>query len=388
MKVLKICIGTWENASRDSRELSVCRDLGAEIVVLAKGNADDRGREDEVNGYKVMRYTTRPYKKLPVGINRIISIFQWAKYAATLKADVITGHDIGGWTIGWLSKFYSKKKKPVLVYDSHEFELGRNSKRSKIQLGMIKFWEKKCIKKSAFTIVVNDSIADEIVKIYKLKERPVVVRNIPNRWTVDESVCAEKRKELLEMFPEKDDAFLIMYHGAVVPGRDVERVIELVSINPEVKAVILGNCSDEYKKKLTDLVDSFGVNDRVAFHKAVPLVELWKYVGAVNVGMILARATCKNHLYSLPNKLFENIQAGTPVVCPNYPAFKSIVEKYKNGLMCDPEDMNSINECVDKLRTDNKLYNELKDNALKAKEELNWEKERNLLISAYSDLLK
>ena len=104
--------------------------------------------------------------------------------------------------------------------------------------------------------------------------------------------------------------------------------------------------------------------------------------------MILARATCKNHLYSLPNKLFENIQAGTPVVCPNYPAFKSIVEKYKNGLMCDPEDMNSINECVDKLRTDNKLYNELKDNALKAKEELNWEKERNLLISAYSDLLK
>lgn len=200
MKVLKICIGTWENASRDQRELGVCRELGADVLVLAKGDANDRGREDIINGFPVRRYTTRPYKYFPVSINRIVSIFQWAKYASTLDANIISGHDIGGWTIGWLSRFYNRKNKPKLVYDSHEFELGRNAKRSKLQISLIKFWERKVIKDSVFTIVVNDSIADELVKIYNLKERPVVVRNIPNRWDIDQSVCKATRQELLKTF--------------------------------------------------------------------------------------------------------------------------------------------------------------------------------------------
>lgn len=200
MKILKICTSTWENASRDQRELSVCRELGAETIILAKGNAKDRGRADTVNGFHVLRYTTRPYTHIPVPVNRLLSIFKWAKYASTLQADIISGHDIGGWTIGWLSQFYNRKKTPVFVYDSHEFELGRNAKRNKLQIAAIKFWERKVIRDSAFTIVVNDSIADELVKIYGLKERPVVVRNIPNKWMIDPDVCKETRKELEKMF--------------------------------------------------------------------------------------------------------------------------------------------------------------------------------------------
>ena len=199
MRVLKICTGTWENASRDQRELGVCRELGADIIVLAKGNIDDRGRKETVNGFSVVRYTTRPCKKLPISINRIFSILYWAKYASTLGADVITGHDISGWTIGWLSKFFNRKNKPIFVYDSHEFELGRNAKRNWIQLALIKMWEKKVINDSAFSIVVNDSIADELVRIYKLNKRPVVIRNIPNKWDVDLKVCEETRRELEKM---------------------------------------------------------------------------------------------------------------------------------------------------------------------------------------------
>ena len=138
MKVLKIALSEWKNASRDARELKVCMELGAEVVVLAKGNAQDRGREDLVNGFRVLRYTTRPYPTIPVVLNRIISVFMWAKYAATLDADVISGHDIDGWTVGWLSKLFNRRKKPVMVYDSHEFELGRNKDRSRIKINFIK----------------------------------------------------------------------------------------------------------------------------------------------------------------------------------------------------------------------------------------------------------
>jgi hypothetical protein len=53
---------------------------------------------------------------------------------------------------------------------------------------MIKFWEGKLIKKSVFTIVVSDGIADELQKIYKMDNRPVVIRSIPNKWSIDRSV--------------------------------------------------------------------------------------------------------------------------------------------------------------------------------------------------------
>ena len=65
---------------------------------------------------------------------------------------------------------------------------------------MIAWLEKFLMNKCVFSIMVNDSIADEVQRIYKLKERPLVIRSVPNYWNIDPDVCKEKRKELLSMF--------------------------------------------------------------------------------------------------------------------------------------------------------------------------------------------
>lgn len=196
--VLKIALSEWKNASRDKRELSVARELGMEVLVLAKG--DKSGAIEEVEGFPVCRMSTRPFGKcVPIEINRIVSIFTWAYQARKISPQIISGHDIGGLTIGWLSGLFLKKsKRPKLVYDSHEFEAGRSAKRSKFQTKLIIWWERFMIRRSAFMIVVNESIADEVVKLHRLKERPVVVRNIPHKWEVDREVCTEVRKRMLE----------------------------------------------------------------------------------------------------------------------------------------------------------------------------------------------
>ena len=199
--LVKICINKWENASRDKKELAVCRDLGADIKVVAKGNSDDSGRVEMVEGYEVHRISTRPVKWLPSSLNRIISILTWAKYVRDMHADIISGHDITGLTIAWFSNILlPKNKKAKLVYDSHEFEIGINIKRNRFQIFMIALWERYLIGKSEFMIVVNDSIADEVVKIHKLKKRPIVVRNIPSNWTIDEEECKKVREQFLADF--------------------------------------------------------------------------------------------------------------------------------------------------------------------------------------------
>lgn len=199
--VVKVCISEWSNASRDKRELSVCRELGADVKVVAKGNPQDKGRLDNVAGFDVYRLSARPIRVFPVVCNRIVSIFTWAKYVYGMNADIISGHDITGLTIAWLSNFFkTKSQKAKLIYDSHEFEIGRNVQRNIFQIWVITAWERFLIGKSEFMIVVNDSIADEVVKLHKLKKRPVVVRNIPPHWNVDEEECRIVREQFLADF--------------------------------------------------------------------------------------------------------------------------------------------------------------------------------------------
>lgn len=381
MKVLKICIGTWANASRDQRELSVCRELGFDVLVLAKGNAEDRGRQEQVNGFSVLRYTTRPYANLPVPINRLISIFQWAKFASTLEADVITGHDIGGWTIGWLSKFFNRKRKPILVYDSHEFELGRNARRSKLQISLIKLWERKVINDSAFTIVVNDSIADELVKIYDLKERPVVVRNIPNRWDIDVKICQETRRELLNLFGEGK---IILYHGAICEYRGIEQTIAAIKGMPAVNLLLVGDYQSEaYKKHLEKII--MPVKDKVIVKPSVPHRELWKYIGAADICIAPIIPTYKSYYYALPNKLFEAIQAKTCLLVSDLPEMSRIVKKYKIGEVMNPMDSEDVCSKIRSLLERGKDY--YLNNLESAANELVWDKEKEILLKAYENVL-
>jgi glycosyltransferase involved in cell wall biosynthesis len=383
MRVLKICIGTWQNASRDQRELGVCRELGADISVLAKGDVGDRGRKEQVNGFPVLRYTTRPYSKLPVSVNRVISVFQWAKYVSTLGVDVISGHDIGGWTIGWLSKFYNRKNNPLLIYDSHEFELGRNSKRNILQLVFIKFWEKKVIKKSAFTIVVNNSIADELVRIYKLKDRPVVVRNIPSRWEIDETVCKETRQELFNMFGRGQH--ILIYHGAICENRGIEQILAAIKGLPEINLLIVGNYQSEvYKKRIEELIKS--ISKQVIVKPAVPHSELWKYIGAADLCVAPIIPTHKSYYFALPNKLFEAIQARTPLLVSDLPEMSRIVNKYRVGETMNPQDVDDVRENVKSLLSKGKDY--YRHNLEHAAAELVWDKEKQILSSAYGELKK
>ena len=378
MRVLKVCIGTWANASRDQRELGVCRELGAETIVLAKGNAEDKGREESVNGFKVLRYTTRPYKHIPVPINRVISIFQWAKYASTLNADIISGHDIGGWTIGWLSTLYNRKNKPVLVYDSHEFELGRNAKRSKLQTEAIKKKEKKVINSSAFTIVVNDSIADELVRIYKLKERPVVVRNIPSKWNIDPSVCKAKRKELLNIF---GDGYILIYHGAICSNRGIEQLLRAVRDLQGIKLLLVGNPESEaYLQSLKEHY-LFDMIDKVIVEKAVPHEELWQYIGAADLCVAPIIPKCRSYYYALPNKFFEAIQAGTPLLVSDLPEMRRLIEQYRIGETVNSEDIYELSEKILLMKNNGRVF--YSKGLHEAQTELTWEREKGKLEHAY-----
>ncbi len=382
--VLKICGGTWDNASRDKRELSVYRELGERVLVLAKGEEGDAGRMIDIDGFPVLCCSTRPLgERFPASLNRAASLFTWAHAARRLAPDVISGHDILGLTIGWMSGAF-RRKKPKLIYDSHEFELGRVADRGSLRLLCVKYLERYLMKKSCFSIVVNDSIADEDQRIHRLRQRPVVVRSTPGRWEVREEVCRETRARILERFPGEVRQ-LMMFHGCLGRGNGIEGLLPLLARHAGLGLVLLGKQTDgELVDELVRSAEQLGVSERLLFLPAVDLEELWKYVGAADVEMMLIEPIVKSYYYALPNKLFEAIQAETPVIASDLPEMKRIVEQYRVGLCCAPGDVESSDACLEKLLTDKAFYQQCKNNLRAAKETLCWEKEKQVLLDAYA----
>lgn len=392
-KILKICTNTWASPSRDKRELTVCRNLGMEALVMAKGAPGDSFRQDEVDGFPVYRFSTRPlgtarWLNVP---NRVLSLLIWGRKARKFQADIITGRNLPGLFIGYLSNL-GNPHKAKLVYDSHEFELGREKNRKPLKAWFVKLLEGFLIKRCDLTVIVNGAMADELQKIYHLKERPVVARNVPPYWELDADRTARVRADFLERLGLPEDAFLVMYHGWLMPGRGIENLLRAVAQTPGIGAVVLGNPQEaSYLESLHALCGELGVADRVLFHPAVPVEELRNYVGAAGAATSIGVGTYMNQQFSLPNKFFESIQSLTPLIITDFPVMGSILREYGIGALVDPKAPDApaaLAEAIRHMRDDRAFYAACKENLKRAKEELCWEREQAALREAYRRIME
>ena len=81
-------------------------------------------------------------------------------------------------------------------------------------------------------------------------------------------------------------------------------------------------------RRLWRLAEQLGLGPRVHFRAPVPLAELLSYSAQADVGVTLLEDTCENHRLALPNKAFEYIAAGLPVVASELPELRRLVDSY------------------------------------------------------------
>lgn len=386
-RLLKICCSEWKNESRDKRELSLCKELGMDVVVLAKKQLYSKNHEI-VAGFNVVRLSTRPFGNiLPNFLNRFISLIKWANYARRFNADIISGHDIEGLAIAYLSNVF-KKNKAKLVYDSHEFELGNQRNTGKnFRSFIMKLLEGFLMRKCSFSIMVSDGIAQEVKKIHNFNGKIVVVRNIPEKWILNQKEINNKRNEICNKIGIDTNAFLIMYHGAFFPYRGIENMLKAMQQIKGIGCILLGDGDKKYIEQISLLCNKLSITERVLICKSVDISELYLYVSAVNVSLIIVEPVTKSFYYSLPNKLFENIQSLTPLIVSNFSEMKKLVNNYNIGLTVDPMNINEIVNAIQILMNDIDFYEKIKKNLILAKEELCWENEKNILLEAYRELL-
>lgn len=289
---------------------------------------------------------------------------------AFMRADAITANDLDTLPASFIA---SKIKQCRIVYDTHEYftEMEELQGRKTVQ----KTWrwiERRFFKRLKHIYTVNQSIADVYEKLYAKKL--VVVRNLPLRQNV---VAAAP------VFPEKK---ILLCQGAGLHGnRGLEELLLSLNYLPEEFTVTFagsGLAIDQLKR----LSEDQHLEHRVVFTGLLPMQELAEVTRTAFLGFSLDKPNSLNQLYSLPNKLFDYLAAGKPVIVSDLPEVKKIVVDYKAGSVVSEITPAAIAEAVMQLAKNKEQYLFFSANAVTAAKELCWENERVKLIKLYTDV--
>jgi len=126
---------------------------------------------------------------------------------------------------------------------------------------------------------------------------------------------------------------------------------------------------------------------RVKFHEEVSLKELPRYTASADLGVVPLLNVSLNNYYGLPNKLFEYMHAGLPIVASDFPEIKKIVVGEGIGICFNPEDPKDIAVSINKVLGNDKLREKMSGKVLNlARTKYNWEIEEKKLLNIYKEL--
>ena len=289
------------------------------------------------------------------------------------KAEVIHAQDLYSLPVAYVA---ARVHGAALIYDSHEYYLGMDSLIGRrFERAVWALVERAFIRKTDRVITVGDAIADILRARYNIR-RPVVVRNCPGFRR------SERSDKLREWLGIPKAVGIVLYQGVMDAGRGLLTILESVKRVEGCCLVMLGDghILDELKEHARRL----GLSDRTFFPGSVPLRELMRYTASADVGIHLIENTCPNHYYCLPNKLFEYMMAGLPVIISDFPEIGEVVRDARAGLLVDPTNPAEIADAIRKLLSDEKLRRNFSEHGLKAAEEqYNWERESSKLERVY-----
>ncbi|MDD4170407.1 MAG: glycosyltransferase, partial [Desulfotomaculaceae bacterium] len=296
-----------------------------------------------------------------------------------LRVDICHAHDLNALVPAYIA---ARLLKAYLIYDSHELATQRNIPRRRLW-GEMTLWrclEKFLIRKAHLVITVSPEIAAELARLYGI-DPPQVIMNCPPYEEVP------RNNILRDHFGIDRADIIVIYQGVFAPNRGLEVLIEsLLHLADKYKLVLLGP-HNTYKESLKGLADKLNVLQRVYWHEGVPVDDVVKYVASADIGTFLSNPAIKSHRLGLPNKLFECMVAGTPIVVGTI--CRELVMELEVGVACDQSDSLSLAAAINKLYSDRELYDRAQINAKKwARQEYNWQVQGEKLVALYGNMLQ
>ena len=271
----------------------------------------------------------------------------------------------------------SKLKKKPLIYDSHElFCEVPELKASRIKKSIWQKLEGYIIPKLKTCITVNDSIA----KIYEAKYNVpfYIIRNISD---FDQSFIPKSRVQL--SLPE-DKKIILLQGAGINVDRGAEELIDAMEFVQNAVLYIIGS-GDVWDNLKQKVLFNKNIQNKVVLINKLPKSELINYTFNADIGLSIDKNTNLNYLYSLPNKIFDYIQAEIPILASRLPEIENVILQYKIGDFIDDHNPKTIANKLNEMLYSQQLSSYKKYLAI-AKKEITWKSEKEKLLTIIKNI--
>ena len=358
------------NDNRVRKIASLVKESGSDVTIIGRKSGQCTG--EEIPGFKIVRL--RMIFKRGFFFYAFFNIRLFFRLLFRHN-DIIVANDLDTLLPAYL---VSTLKKSTLVYDSHEYFTGVQELQDRPLIKWVwKTIERMVFPKLKYVMTVSDSIAALYEEEYGI--RPLTVRNC----APGSGAIANYSHE--ELGVGSDDLLVILQGTGINAGRGGMELAEAIATTAGITLLIVGNGDmlPDIRKKVAEA----GADRKVRFLPPMPWHEMMRYTKSADAGISPDRATNINNMYSLPNKLFDYISAGIPVIAGPLKEVRNILEAHNCGIIVPEINADELARALIFLRDDREKLQLLKKNASKASEILSWEKESMIVTGFYSGIL-
>jgi glycosyltransferase involved in cell wall biosynthesis len=355
----------------DQRVIRICTTLtqmGFDVKVIARSFSN-----------------SLPLDKYPFAASRIKcfcrkGFMQYAEFNVRLflrlafsKTDYYLANDLDTLMPNFI---WSKIKSKKIFYDTHEYFTGvPELKDSPTKRKVWKKIEDYIFPKLQTVYTVNNSVKNKYVAEYG--NEIAVIRNVPKQIVATQMDMPAKWQ---------GKKILLMQGAGINEGRGgMELLLAMQYLPAEFHLLFIG--SGTLWNAIEAKRIAIGLENRVEMIAKLAPSELQKITPLAHLGFSLDSFEDLNCLYNLPNKIFDYMQVGVPVIATAIPEVKAIIDQYKYGICITDSSPKALAETIINITNDTEAHTILKANCAIAAKELNWEKESNILQEIYKPYL-
>ena len=369
MRICHITINQIEFERRIYNQIDTAKNLGFKILSVSLGKPGDK-RCEKKNGFLIKRIFTKFHEKGPLKfISFNIKLFFYILFR---PIQIIHCHDL--WPLP-AAAIAALLKNCCLVYDAHEFYGGLNifnDRPVRKHVWMILEWISIPLVDVLITISVP--LGDLYKKRYPQLKKIEIIRNVPK---YEKPLNPGK-------FDNSSYSNTIIFHGYFKPGRGLENLVKAMAKLSTTRLIMVGG--GELKNSLLTLVNDLQLKN-IEFVNYIDHDQLISHAAKADIGVVLFEPTSLNYSFALPNKFFEYIMAGLPVLASNIETLKYYVDQYNIGRTVDPNSVEDIFQTIHEMLNNDSNLEMWKNNCLKLATELNWEKESKKMVDIYGNCI-
>lgn len=371
MKILMTLANPMTHDPRVYNEAITLIKAGHDVTVLGWDRDGKTTPTETIDGIKIVRcFNSKIMEFLKKDIFRMP--LWWIRgYKKALKLygenkfDIIHSHDLSSLYIGVKLK---KKLGLPLIYDAHE--IYGYLIADDVPKAFTKFafnTERRYTKYVNHIITVNEPLAKYFKRI---TGKPISI------------IMNCKEVQGLTYKPTDNKHFTLLYLGTLDKVRYLTGLPDILKDLPDIHCIIGGKGKPEVENELIEKCEKL---PNVDFVGMVPMKDVLPMTKKADVILCIFDPSNKNNKFGLPNKLFESMVYGRPIICTKNTLSGDIAESINCGLAAE-YNATDIKEAIVKLKNNPDLCIELGKNGMKAAhEKYNWSSQAKKLLKIYED---